>query len=343
MSWYADREDDYAACFGRLSGLAAKRFGSQELAGFAQAGSLAEVVANLEGSEYQREIQDADYEDPRSLEAALATHYLRIYEELTTMIDEDDKVELDRFLAARRDHRNLQAVVRARRTTTSEEALDAAFALPGTIGSDELFELAGITEEDDFISRLRMLAPPFGDALKAAHEDERGPDDASSQEQALDLGLIDAWKQQSIENPALADLLAFRIDATNLATCLRCLAAGVDPQPYLLEGGGILPKRILAAKSPLEVGTLKDLSKGTALQSIFDADDLEHLDALTLSNALEAATQEYIHTKSMLEPLTLASLLDFLEEKKREIRNLRTILFAKHHGLSSDSIVAALG
>ncbi len=346
MNWYADREDDYAACYGRLSGLAAKRFTSQELASFAQAGSLAEVVANLEGTEYHREIQDADYEDPKSLEAALDRHYRRIYRELTTMIAPDDKAELDRFLATQSDHRNLQAVVRGRRTGLPADALDAVLAPQGTLGKDELAELAAIAEDEEFVARLRSIVPPFGDALRAVLEADGSLEETHAAERALDLGLVESWKLQSIENPALADLLAFRVDATNLATCLRCLAAGIDPGPHLIEGGRILPTRILAAKSPLEAGTLKDLVGASALATVFetvDADDQAMPDAVALSTAAEAATRDYLHTKSMLAPLTLASLLDFLEEKKREVRNLRTILLAKHHGLGAEAITPAMG
>ncbi|MFH1722651.1 MAG: V-type ATPase subunit [Candidatus Altiarchaeota archaeon] len=345
MSLFHDAAEDYAFCFGRISGMESKMFTDQAIVGLAQAGSLAEVLSNLEGSEFQREIKEADFESISSIEETLNVHFFRIYDDLTSTIVTQDKEELDSLLAGERDHFNLKLLLRGFQKGIGFEDLRDSFRFAGIVNFEFLESLASSTDLDELLKGIESKTQLFGKRLGEVELDQSQTENEASLDLAMDYALAESWVNKEFKNPALREYVNLRIDLINLLNMLRCIVWGVDPKKYVISGGLIIRTQRLLNSSPLELSVLKDEIKSSVLEPLLDGvetDDPETIDFAALEFKAEKIRTRFISEKSMVDPLTLYSLLQFFSKKEAEIKNIRTIVYAKYYDLPVEEITKAM-
>ncbi|UCC91607.1 MAG: V-type ATPase subunit, partial [Candidatus Aenigmatarchaeota archaeon] len=95
------KENEYAYAYGVVSGMTAKLIDDKTFDELARFRSVEEVVAFLEGTDYEPEIKKVVGKtiDIRSLESALKKHFVRIYGSIVSSIPESDRKDLNMIIS----------------------------------------------------------------------------------------------------------------------------------------------------------------------------------------------------------------------------------------------------
>ncbi|UCC91229.1 MAG: V-type ATPase subunit [Candidatus Aenigmatarchaeota archaeon] len=331
----ASKENEYAYAYGVVSGMTAKLIDDKTFDELARFRSVEEVVAFLEGTDYEPEIKKVVGKtiDIQNLENALKKHFVRIYNSIISSIPESDRKDLNRIISEGLRAENLKIIMRGIHSGMEPEKIEEMLDMK----EDEEFmkELAKAKSIEEFIEKLGETE--YHDVLKSEIPKYNELGNLLPLENSLDKHMIDSWR--GISSKVLRRFVDIKIDTIHIRTILRCKISKIPSKDYVIEGGN-LKNRL----GEMERGEVKDI--------------LEILDRTTYGKAAKEAMAEYEKTKSLvsfekklesdiltflkenaiLRPLGVFSVMSFINSKRREVRNLNTVVVCKHYDIPPEEI-----
>ncbi len=321
--------------YGVVSGMTAKLIGDKTLDELTRFRSVEEVVAFLEGTDYEPEVKKVVGKtiEIRNLEYALKHHFVRIYKSIVSSIPESDQEDLNKIISEGLKVENLKIIMRGIHSGMEPEKIEELLDMI----TDEKFmtELTKAKNVEEFIANLEKTE--YHDVLEKKLPEYRELGNLLPLENSLDKHLIDSWR--GIVSKDLRRFVEIKIDTINIRTLLRCKVSGIPSRDYLIEGGYLQTR-------------MKDMERGEV------KDVLEILDKTPYGKASREAMSEYEKTKSLvsfekklesevmrflkenaiLRPLGVFSVISFINAKRREVKNLNTIVICKHHDIPPEGI-----
>ena len=287
------REGDYAYAYGVVSGMTAKLIDDKTFDELARFRSVEEVVAFLEGTDYEPEIKKVVGKtiDIRNLESALKQHFVRIYRSIVSSIPESDRKDLNRIISESLKVENLKIIMRGIHSGMEPEEIEEL--LDTTEDEEFMKELAKAKSIEEFITALEKTE--YHDILESKIPKYNELGNLLPLENSLDKHMIDSWR--GVASPDLRRFVEIKIDTINIRTTLRCKISGIPSKDYVIEGGNLKDK-------------IKDMERGEV------KDVLEILDRTPYGKAAKEAMAEYEKTKSLVsfEKKLESDILAFLKE-----------------------------
>ena len=331
---------DYAYAYGRVSGMAGKLISRQELENLSSAVSVDEIVASLETTPYGIDISGVVWSPKRvfEIERALYENYAGTYDEILSLIPENDAREVDALLRGVYNHRNLKLILRAIRA--GADASEVKKELNAHARKDYEQLLSAATEKEF----LRLLDEPYKSKLSASGVLDKDDLDANVVESLMDVALVESWFE-TLGKKELLDYAGVVADTTNLLTIVRCTQSDVNAADYIAGDGKQFSHGKLLELSSLSVEALVEKIKNTPYAKPFT----EGVKALHESGSLSLLEKnlddyvvEYVNTLALEKPLSVYSVLAFLGKKITEVFNLRKIIILKSHQIPSEKIKSTL-
>lgn len=327
----SSKESEYAYAYGVVSGMTAKLITDKtfgELAGFR---SVEEVVAFLEGTDYEHEIKKVIGKtiDIRELESALRRHFVRMYEGIVSSIPESDREDMDRVASEGMKAENIKIIMRGIHSGMEAQRIE------GLMDFESVKDLAGSKSMEEFIDRLEGTG--YHGILKERIGDYREKGNLLPLENAIDKQLIDSWKE--VRSPDLKAFVRMKIDATNIRTILRCRISGIPPKEYVIEGGYLQGRLREMERGEVKdiMGILERTPYGRASKEAM-AEYEKTKSLVSLEKRLESEVFRFLRENAMLRPLGVFSVMSFVDAKRREVRNLSMIVVCKHYGIPPEEI-----
>lgn len=307
------------------------------------AGSVAEIAAILENSEYAFAMQGLVLESSESIEALLTRQAADAYSEIAKMLP--GKMEkVFAFLLQQWDVRNLKTIIRGVRKGLSSEEITAKVVPFGEMDGEVLKKLTESSSIEDMLplfegTRYDQLA-----GMLPAYEQDQS---LLPLEFLLDKVLLDEmWScvTSSGDLQALRPFFAARIDAINIRTIFRAKKDHLllsDIEKYLIPGGELHESILNVFDEVDEVGAMIAEIEGTVFyKPLMEAlPEYEKKGSLfILEKALEETALSVGKQTAVKQPYGVAPVLGYLSMKDTEIRNIRAISRAKEAGLDPEKI-----
>lgn len=317
----------YAYAYGLVCSLEAKLLKAKDFEAFASSRGINEIVATLEGTPYEKDLQGAVGKtlDVAKIENALSSNFERTTEEVLSCIPKEDKTELNELLDGERDLRNLKTVLRGVAFGADAGEIAELLEPAGNFKTGFLRELAGLKNLGQVAESIRGLrysnavltgAPEFEKSKKLSHL-----------ETLMDLEYLRALEalEKMAKNREIRDYIRMQ----NEALVLRNLKRSQSQRDFLLKLSGYYLSRemigmLVTGTSPEEV-----LSK-TPYSRLHKSGSPEMEVERVVIGALKEAAQ--------MNPISIASVIFFIKEKEREARNLRAVIIGKENGLDAQTI-----
>jgi len=298
------------------------------------AGSVAEIAAILENSDYAGAMQGLALEDSASIERVLVRQAADMFGEIARMLPGTVQ-KVFGLLIEQWDVRNIKVVLRGvRRGLPADEIIERLVPC-GALDSALLRKMAESGSVEDALALCGQT--PYAElcALSAAYEQGRS---LLLIESALDKMLYElAWAQVSAERRLLGlkPFLAARIDALNYKILLR---AKHDRLPYgqiaaYLIRGGEMPADMPGVFDEVdEIEALVTELEGTVFYKAlievlpdYERDrTVYHFEKVLDETALQVGR----HT-AIKQPYGVAPILAYLTLKEAEVRNVRAVIWGK--------------
>lgn len=306
--------------------------GHKKLESYINSRGINEIVANLEGTPYEQDIQKAVGKEIEvdKLEVALDHHFLRILREVTKHIPEDDRVALDHVFMREWDLKNLKSVVRAVVYGASVEEVKELFDGYGDISEAELMELAQSKDLEELSEKLGER--PFSSAMKSAVEAYKNDGRLSLVEAALDLEYLNGLDELEHETDS-KDLKQY-LRMQNESLVLRNLKRSDAVSEFLKK----LRKYHLSDKQVNRLLAGEDVEKVLATTPYAKMFKGGKNADIAVENTIIQSLKDLTRT----DPLGLASIILFIKEKQIELRNLRVVIIGKSNDLEPDVIRSML-
>jgi vacuolar-type H+-ATPase subunit C/Vma6 len=323
---------DYSYTYGWISAMQNKLIGPKELESYITGKGISEMVANLEGTPYEPEIQDAVGKvlDVSKLEAALERHFLRVFWDVTKNIPKDDGLALEQIFVCEWDLKNLKSVLRGVVYSATTEEVKELFVGFGKFSEQNLLEFAKSQDVNELIDKLGDS--PYSLALSSGLEGYSKDDNLAILEVALDLEYLNQLAELGRET-VLDELKAY-LKMQNEALVLRNLGRrGFGPE-YLKE---LVPYHLTKEQ----------------VKRLYDGEDAVKVLSNTIYSGLfkkranpditvEKMIVENLKAMSLMSPLGLSSIILFIKQKQIELRNLRTVIIGMTNKLEADEIRSML-
>lgn len=335
----ADEARAYAYPYGRVSGMHQKLLSSRDFETFARARSVSEIIASLDGTEYETELRDVGTAARASdVESALMRHFMRTYSEIASLIPKKDRILLGTLILGEFDVRNLKTILRGIHVSLPGDEIQKLLLPVGNIKFEKLIELSKSKDMADFASRI---GEPYECVLRDASFPE-GQGNLASIEMSLDNLLITQWS--NLASKDLRDYVDLRIDIMNITNIIRCKVAGIPPEKYILLGGTFSEGQLGEMSSENISGVLAILDNTAYGKIVREAmsyyEDTGSL--LRLEQRLNAFVSGRIKDWSLARPLGICSIIGFIDLKLKEIKNLRTIITTKERDFDPERIKSLL-
>lgn len=342
-------EGSYAHAFGIVSGKQSKLFDFRVWESFINAKSVSEIIASLEGTEYDLEMREVISAkiNIKSFEDALNKNFLRNCNEIFSVLPKGDAKALSFIVFEELNLRKLISILRRLHYNLKETRDERHFVIPYVkteVDYDKIFsEISDETQDrvDKFISKI--YGTKYYAALKNKIENYKSLGNTMPLECELiksfikDAGTL-AEKKGSC---GLREFLSLKIDIINLKTLLRGKLNTIPYEDFLLPNGLYLREKELKLLLKSDV---EDFSKVLEF-SPYSISVNEALLAykrekslLNLEISLDKLTHDIIKEKAILTPLSIYSILSFIAEKEREVKNLQIIFYFKEYKLSVQDI-----
>lgn len=342
-------EGSYAHAFGIISGKQSKLFDFRVFESLINAKSVSEVIASLEGTEYDldmREVISAKI-NIKSLENALNKNFLRNCNEIFSVLPKGDAEALSFIVFEELNLRKLISIIRRLHSNLKETRDERHFFIPyikAEIDYDKIFsEISDETQErvEKFISKIYGTKYYF--ALRNKIEDYKKLGNTMPLECELIKKFIKdaetiAKKKGS---QGLREFLSIKIDIINLKTLLRGKLNAIPYEDFLLPNGLYLKEKELRLLLKSDVENFSKILEFSPYSISVNEAILAYKRERSLLNleiSLDKLMYHIIKEKAMLTPLSIYSILSFIAEKEREIKNLQLIFHFKECGLTAQDI-----
>lgn len=335
-----NKEGEYAYAYGVISGKAVKLLRERDLEDLAQFRNVEEILAYLEGTDYEEDIRNVVKKkiDIGEVENALMKHFLRLYEEITSTIPTKEKTAVDRTVREDLVVRNLKIILRGIHSGMDREELRRLVG-PG-LESELRSELLEAENIEDVVERLKETPyySPLEEILPQYNEEE----EILPLENTLDRELVKRWKEEELSEE-METFIGVRSDVLNIRTLVKCKLMDIPCKGYIIAEGYQLENVEELAVMNLEE-MLEELDKthyGEAVRQGYEkykeTKSLTRMDLL-----LDEMVIDQLKQSQIFKPLGINSILLFLLQKEQEVRNLRTIIVCRSHGIQSKEVMKLL-
>lgn len=328
-------ESAYAYAYGVVSSMTAKLMEDKKFDELSRFRSVEEILAFLEGTDYEEEIKRVAGKtiDVKETEKALERHFIRVYGEIVSSIPEKDRSDFDRVMLERFREGNLKIIMRGIHSGMGKEEIAGML---GTETDGKLLEdLAGSETLEEFAEGLS--GTPYHKALWDRMPEYNESGSLLPLENSMDRCLVESWREVSSES--IREFVDMETDVINIMTILRCMESGLPAGDYVIKGGsleGKLDELVKADKKGM-ASLLENTPYGEALNEVMRKEDSE--DSLArLESVMEAGVMKHLRENALLRPLGVSSVMLFINSKRREVRNLRSIIVCKHHDIPPEEM-----
>lgn len=338
MKSLIDKATAYAYPYGRISGMHQKLLSVRDFETFSRARSVGEIVASLEGTEYEAELQNISTHGASDVESALMVHFTRVYNDIVSLIPSEDRILLNTLILGESDLKNLKAILRGIHASLPSDDIQKLLLPFGNIKFEKLCELSKSKDIETFLSKIDE---PYSSVLKDIPDEEKR--NLLLIEIPLDNLAISQWLDVAL-NEDIREYISLRIDILNIANIIRCRVADIPSERYLLSGGTFSEKQLKELSSVNLSGILNLLDSTPYGKIVRDAiayyEDTGSL--LQLEQKLSGFISKKVEEWSMTKPLSIYSIMSFIDYKLREIKNLRTIVTTKEQDFDPERIKSLL-
>lgn len=329
------KDSEYAYAYGVVSSMAGKLAEDKTYEELVRFRSVEEVLAFMEGTDYEQEIKKVVGKtiDIKEVENALKRHFVRVYGQIVSSIPANDRAEFDRIMLESFRAENLKVVMRGIHAGIEPAKIMERLETETDKGLME--ELSQSKDMEEFAKKLEGTG--YGGVIMERLENYKETKSLLPIENAIDRHLVGTWGDISLaEIKKFADI---RTDIINIRTILRCKTSGIPPQSYVIKGGTL-------------EGMLGDLMKGDVKDVLSVLDKTPYGNAareamqefektnsiVTMEGKMEREVMKYLKENAMLRPLGVASIMLFINSKRREVNNMKTIVVCKHYGIPPEEI-----
>lgn len=331
-------QDNYPYVYGMVSGMYSKFLSKKDFEVLAMAVNIGEVIASLEKTDYNSEMEKIPkaFSD-LDLETAMRKNFMRVYQEIADSLPEEDRKMLSEIILGEADLRNLKTILRSIQHSLSPLEIKLMLQAGG-ISSEALERLINSRTVEEFTSDLQNVDDVYyahKDKLDNALGDYKKTGSIMQIEMALDKILIDRW----LSNIPLTNYVQLKIDLANIMNLFRCRLAGMQYEKHILPSGLHLGEKFLRSLETLPVNeilaSLLNTPYGPSLSKTTTPGDVN---LLKIEQTLEEFTQKEVNVKAMLNPLSIWSVVHFMQLKQKEVRDIRVVLLLKAHNYPPEKI-----
>ncbi|MBD3387737.1 MAG: hypothetical protein GF416_01700 [Candidatus Altiarchaeales archaeon] len=315
--------------YGVVSGLHGRLLKSRDYELFMTAESVKEILSTLEKTSYASGIRQLTGEYSLSeVEAVLSQSLRESYLELSGMVPEKERKALDLIVMGAWDLENIKSAVRAMRNGISQAQ---TYPVLGVISGQTLSEMVSSPGVEDMVS---MLPEPYSTYLSSASLKESPMGFDEELDRSHIRHLLSSTKGE------LREYVGLLVDSLNLRAILRCKASDVDASSHVLEGGRHVKGGKLYDMLRSDLASEPKVLEGTpyhgAVRDSIKADG--GVDFPSLEVGLRSAVESELEFKSKLEPVSIYSILSFLNLKRDEMFRLRAVIAGKWFEVGSDEV-----
>ena len=323
----------------RINAMEANLLNEQRFNELAESRTLNNFVVNLEDTDYREYLGDvSEYsleEIERGLERALAGTYTLMFDVLPKRAGPFFRLLLEEW-----DVRNISSVVKAK--TLGEPANDYVIELGTMVPKVKAMAEAKSMEEILVILEGTPYEEPYQKLLLG-----------ELSLQGFETGLYRmyysklleyALSRKGEERVILEEFVRLKIDKLNIVTVLRAKAAHMSAEeikPLLITGGSLKLDPMLHVEDlGMALAELDGTKYGSVVRDV--REEIEK-DLSVLEKALEDHIVARMNELTRFYPLSVATPLNYIVRKDREVRKLRAIAKLISDGMPADRIKGILG
>jgi len=337
----------------RIRGMKSRLFIRKDFIALMAKPDLDAVVAELEKSPYEKDIEQAsvNFSGIRCIEEALRRNLTRTYRLILALVHGERFEPCVTHFLNRWDVHNIKTILRGKHIHSSNEEIQECLMPAGELDEVTLREMTRREDIRAVIDLLAMWGSAYSRPLSQAYSEYLQERDLKVLEHELDRfyfeHALESVEKRGYEYRLVRDVLSCEIDITNLKTVLKILRERPlldEPRRLLLEGGRDL--------------LLEDLLKLMDASSIDDAifslertpyRFLSHLVAeggpFSLST-IEKQLDNYLTRQGIDalkgDPLSAAIPFGYIWAKLNETKNIRVIARCKTAGLAGEDLMEEL-
>lgn len=327
---FADSIVSYAYAYGRVSALESKLFSAGAMNSFAEAKTLSDALPMLDQTAYGTKLREAG-ESKEALENALNHGFRRAFDEVVSMIPDDDAKDIKSIFMREWDIRNIKNIVRRIHANTPA---GIAMMLPSGLMPPKV--LLEVNESKSMRDLHQELPSEYKNLLKKSFEEYEKNKNMFSFENQVDRELLTLLLSEVVGESK--DYVKLKVDAVNVMTTLKCRGGKENAGEYFIWDGfhlNVHRLRLMADQS----ASLQDVLSGTpyakALKSAEPAGEANYAD---VESGLRNIVADEIKRIAIQKPLGVHSVIRFINLKMREYACVRALVLGKHAGLTPEDI-----
>ena len=317
-------------------------FDEKQFTEILEADDVNDIINYLRGfPEYLEHLED--YSVEKSLDIKLAQAYV-----LLSKIVPDDIGNAFVVLAKKPDIDNIKSLLAAKEANlTKDETLNLLIPVGKLYGLLE--QLIDVNTVEDIVARLdgTEYGPVLEDSLSQYEEKEMIlPLEFALDKYYMERLLVASSVPDDENSTILHSYIGSKVDITNLKLIIRGKVDGLDYDvisPYLVQNGYQIKEWKL--KDLMEAETLPTLINGLEgtdyYSSVNEVVALynESKSVSVFENALDEYLTGYAKDLSLKKPLGIGPIIGYINEKEKEIKNLKIVVRAKREdGFSMSKI-----
>jgi len=324
----------YAYAYGRVSGMEPKILKSGFLESVAAAKTMGEALSMLESAGYGLDVQGIESKSHEGLETRMSKAFRRAFEEVLSMIPDGDAESFRIVFHGEWDALNIKTVVRRIHLNDLSRPDENALTPLGSMDRRLMDELSLARNTEDLYSKLPQR---YRDLLKDSFIEYSKEKKLFVLENRLDSAFVSSWLKQV--SGSLRDYVKLRVDSINIMSAVKCRKAGISPRDYFVWDGFYLNARRLAALADQNASlseALADTPYARIVRRAEDAATQAHY--IDLEAALRNFVSDEVSSNALRSPLSVYSVMRFIEFKVREYRMVRAVLLGKHAMLAPEDL-----
>ena len=328
-----DSASSFAYAYGRLSGMEPKLASQSLFDSLAAASTVNEAVSLLGSTSYGLGLQGADPTSDAGLEDALSKGFLSVFQDVLSMLKEKDARDLNVLFMSGWDVQNIKHMVRTLHAGMSLSASELQTSPLGALDPGVIRNLLESKSLEDLRSRI---PEEYGEMLRFAFEDYARTKSLFEFENQADKALVYHWLKSV--GASLRDYVKTRVDAINIVCSLRCRHGKISPGKYLIPDGFYLNSKKIAALADESISLKIALEDTPYLEMVSENEEKNGAYLTTMESRLSNFLSQEVSRQAMKSPLSIYSIIHFIELKVREYRTIRALLLGKRAGLAAEDL-----
>lgn len=333
-------DEGYSQAYGTVSAMHSRLLKPEDFEMAAMAGDVREALAFFDNTEYAEELSSVKgHENRGELDRAVERHFQRAYGEATGAVPEYDRESIDRIILGEYDLKNFKTILRGVKNSVSPHDITLMLSY-GAIDHSTLEKMAQSNDAGEAFSTMTTALGDTSEMPETALKEYRKMHSILPLEMTLDRMFVGRW----LAGGRLSEYAKMRLDATNLVNLFRCRTHRMDYRRHVIASGLYLDERMLKdiAETPAaEIQSyLETTPYGPAIKKAAKAGG--RINLLDLERALDDAIGEETAVNAIIRPLSIWPVVDFINLKQREARNVRTVLLLKAYGIKPERITKIL-